>query len=68
MFKELLKRNMIHFIGSDIHTKNSKTYEKNIEKDLLKIVKNKDIVENLLINNTDKVINNKDIIRSEGNE
>ena len=68
MFKELLKRNMIHFIGSDIHTKNSKTYEKNIEKDLFKIVKDKEKVENLLINNTDKVINNKDIIRSEGNE
>lgn len=61
MFKELLKRNMIHFIGSDIHNQNSKIYEKNIEKDLLKIVKDKNKVDDLLINNTDKVINNKDI-------
>lgn len=61
MLKELLKRNMIHFMGSDIHNQNSKIYEKNIEKDLLKIVKDKNKVDDLLINNTDKVINNKDI-------
>lgn len=68
MLKQLLKRNMIHFMGSDIHSSNSNIYKKNIEKDLLKIVKDKDIVEDILTNNTDKVINNKDIIRSEQNE
>lgn len=61
MIKALLKRNMIHFFGSDIHHQSSDIYEKNIKKDLLKIVKDINIVENLLINNTDKVLNNQDI-------
>lgn len=61
MIKELLKRNMIHFFGSDVHHKSSDIYEKNIEKDLFKIVKDMNIVDNLLNNNTEKVLNNEDI-------
>lgn len=58
MIKELLKRGMIHFLGSDIHHSSSNIYNREIEKDLFKIVKSKKIVEDLLVNNTDKVINN----------
>lgn len=65
MLKGLLKRNMIHFFGSDIHHGSSNIYEKNIQKDLLKIVKDKKKVEELLESNTDKVLNNKNISRSE---
>lgn len=61
MIKGMLKRNMIHFFGSDIHHQSSNIYEKNIEKDLLKIIKDKRIVENLLEGNADKVLNNKNI-------
>lgn len=61
MIKALLKRNMIHFFGSDIHHEHSNFYEKNIEKDLLKVVKDVNLVEDLLINNTDKVLKNQDI-------
>lgn len=57
MIKELLKRGMIHFLGSDIHHSNSNIYNREIEKDLFKIVKSKKVVEDLLVNNTDKVIN-----------
>lgn len=61
MFKGLLKRNMIHFFGSDIHHSTSKIYERNIQKDLLKILKDQTKVDNLLINNPEKVLNNEDI-------
>lgn len=44
-------------LGSDIHHSSSNIYNREIEKDLFKIVKNKKIVEDLLVNNTDKVIN-----------
>lgn len=45
-------------LGSDIHHSSSNIYNREIEKDLFKIVKSKKIVEDLLVNNTDKVINN----------
>ncbi len=61
MIKQLLKKNMIHFISSDIHHTHSDVYEKNIHNDLLKIVKNEQIVEDLLTNNAKKVINNEEI-------
>jgi len=41
MVKELLKRKMVHFVGSDIHNLKNDVYEKNLEKDLLKIEKYK---------------------------
>jgi len=59
MLKGLLKRDMIHFFGSDIHSENSDIYAKNIEKDLLKIIKNKEKVKKLLDENVDKVLKNQ---------
>lgn len=61
MLKGLLKRNMIHFMASDIHSKHSDIYDKDIQNKLLKIIKNKDVVLDILINNGKKVINNIDI-------
>lgn len=60
MLKELLKRNLIHIIASDIHH-NYKIYTKNIRKELLKITKDNQIVEKLLEINPDKIINDKKI-------
>lgn len=60
MLKELLKRNLIHVIASDIHH-NTKIYKKNIKKDLFKIIKDNQIVDNLLEINPDKIINDKEI-------
>ena len=51
MVKGLLKRRMITFLGSDIHHDSSDIYNKNIYKDLLKLLKDKDYVEDILINN-----------------
>lgn len=62
MLRGMLKRNQIHFLASDIHNTKSKIYHQNFTKDLLKIVKDKKIVENLTINNIDKVLND-DIIK-----
>lgn len=61
MFKELLKRNMFHFLGSDIHHEQDDIYLKNMRKDVLKIVKNQDIVDNLFEKNIDKVLKNQEI-------
>lgn len=61
MFKELLKRNMFHFLGSDIHHEEDDIYLKNMRKDVLKIVKNQDIVDNLFEKNIDKVLKNQEI-------
>ena len=60
MIKELLRNNLIHVMASDIHH-NPKIYKKNINKKLLKIVKNKQIIEKLLEINPDKIISNKKI-------
>ena len=61
MFKELLKRKMIHFIASDIHHANNNLYDKNMKKDLIKIVKDDKIVEDLLINNISRVLKDEQI-------
>lgn len=68
MLKELLKRNLIDFFGSDIHSKNQDFYSKNIYKEILKIVKKDTIVQDILTNNSQKVLNNQNIDnRSENN-
>ena len=51
MIKGLLKRRMITVMGSDIHHDTSDIYSKNIEKDLLKFLKDSDYVNDILINN-----------------
>lgn len=57
MLIKMLKKNMIHFLGSDIHHGEDTIYEKHIEKDLLKIIKDKEKVFNLLKGNALEVIN-----------
>lgn len=61
MVKGLLKRNLIHFFGSDVHSGSSNVYDKKIAKDLLKIVKSKEKVDDLLNNNVDRVLKNEEI-------
>lgn len=56
--KLLLKKHMIHILGTDIHHECSDLNE--CYKKLDKIV-NKDIKEDILFNNFDKIINNKDV-------
>lgn len=59
--KVLLENNLIHFLGSDTH-KDSDDYKlKDLEKKLIKLVKDKKRVEELLENNFMKVINNEEI-------
>jgi protein-tyrosine phosphatase len=58
---KLLKKDMIHFFGSDIHRKETKINIKELEGKLKKIVKDDKKIEDLLKNNFDKVIRNKEI-------
>ena len=60
MVKGLLKRKMISFLGSDIHHASSDIYSKNIYKDLLKLLKDKDYVEDILINNARCMLDSKE--------
>ena len=61
MIMYMLKNDMIHFLASDIHSANNKIYSKNIEKDLLKIVKDKEKVDKLLKTNIERVLKNTNI-------
>ncbi len=60
----MLKKHMIHFLGSDIHHENESTYEK--FKDLIPLLEeltnDKEMVKDLIDRNIEKVINNEDII------
>lgn len=62
MIRDMLKKDMIHFMASDIHDEQDKIYQKNYYKKLLRIVKDANKVNDLLENNFDKVINNIEII------
>ena len=61
--EEMLRRNMIHFMGSDIHTVNQTSYDrvKDAYNKVLELTKNKSITEDLFTNNAKKVINNEKI-------
>ena len=59
MLKELLKRKMIHFLGSDIHHNKNNFYNKKLEKKLNRLLKSRVLVEDILINNAKKVLENK---------
>lgn len=59
--KKLIKTNKITFLGSDIHKSSTDYKTEKLEKKLLKITKNKEIVENLMNNNFEYLINNKEI-------
>ena len=52
---------MIHFLASDIHRKEDNYNLEKVNKKLLKIVKDKQTVLNLLDRNFDKVIHNEEI-------
>jgi len=57
----LLKRDMVHFFGSDVHHASSNIYERDIEKDLYKVVKDFDKVDKLLKGNALKVLKNQEV-------
>ena len=57
MIKGLLKKRMISFMASDIHHDSSDLYSKNINKDLYKLLKDKDYIDNILENNARVIIN-----------
>ncbi len=61
VLKHLLKENKIQFLASDIHHERSEYHLEKLEKHLLKIVKDKEIVKDLLERNFDKVIGDKEI-------
>lgn len=58
--KYLLKKHYISFLGSDVHHQVNYS-EKKLRKKLLKITKDDEYIENLLVNNFDKVIHNDEI-------
>ena len=59
--KKLLKKNYISFLGSDIHRENHSNHTELVYKKLLKIIKDKEKIENLIDKNIEKVINNEEI-------
>ncbi len=56
MIKELLKRNLIDCIGSDIHHPHQDFYNQPVEEKLLKIIKNKKLVEDILEGNAKRIL------------
>ena len=60
MIKGLLKRRMIALMGSDIHHESSDIYSKNISNDLLKLLKDKNYVDDILVNNARYVISSSE--------
>ena len=65
----MLENNMLDFLASDIHQDNNIIYDKDIKRDIFKIVKDKDVVEKLLNTNAEKVLNDIDIVEwSKNNE
>ena len=59
--KKLIKLNYISFLGSDMHRLGYKYHQEEVAKKILRITRNKDLVEDLISNNILKVINNKNI-------
>lgn len=59
--KKLLKKKYISFLGSDIHRENHSDHTELVYKKLLKILKDDELVDDLLDKNILKVINNEEI-------
>lgn len=59
MLKNLLKRDMITVIGTDVHHSGSSILKVNVEKCLNKIIKDKKKVADLLYNNAEKILNSE---------
>ena len=61
MIKELLKRGLIDFFGSDIHHSSQDFYQYDFNYELKKIVKDDKIVKDILINNAKVVLRDRDL-------
>ena len=63
VLEDMLKRHMIHFIGSDIHHSNQKSYTLKDEllSKLEQLTEDSEMVKDLVDRNIDKVIHNEDI-------
>lgn len=61
--EEMLKKNMIHFMASDIHTESQTSYDRasHAFKTVEELTRSKKIAQDLFINNAHKVINNEKI-------
>ena len=61
--EEMLKKNMIHFMASDIHSDSQTSYDRVIDakRRVEELTKSKSIAEDLFTNNARKVINNEKI-------
>ena len=59
--RKLLKKNSIHFLGSDMHHKESTLHTNEVKEILKKLIKNDNKIEDILNNNFDKVIKNETI-------
>lgn len=61
--EEMLKKNMIHFMASDIHTESQTSYDRvtDAKRRVEELTKSKSIAEDLFINNARRVINNEKI-------
>jgi len=60
--KLLFKKHMVHLIGSDTHSNEIKIKFKKLKKCLKKLIKNEEILNDVLENNFNKVINNELIV------
>ena len=63
MLEEMLKRNMIHFMASDIHTDKQTSYDRvnDSYKLVEELTRSKKIADDLFVNNPRKVINDEEI-------
>lgn len=59
ILKELLKRDLISFFGSDIHSTENNFYKLDVRKKLIKMLRDEGKVDDLLVNNALKVLNNE---------
>lgn len=59
--KKLIKNKLVHFIGSDIHSPNSKIYSYKKFKKIMNRIANNDYINKLLEENGIKVLNNEEI-------
>ena len=61
MIRGFLKRNMVHFLGSDIHHVESRVYERDVYKTLFKILKDEERIFKILEENVSKVLKNQEV-------
>lgn len=61
--EEMLKKNMIHFMASDIHTESQTSYDRveDAKRRVEELTRSKSIADDLFINNARRVINNEKV-------